>query len=208
MVVSLEVTETKNFRSLVDKSELHFKTLQKKDKKYFQLLENYFRENIQPVYGDQSQILEKIKTGKDRTCEFLTFCERPVGVLIYKNQLSEEFSNFGIKDGLELKTVFLLERKTKTSGLFLCSLLSRAAQMVLQKEGECIFGTVSSKKLEVLKVMCKLGFNIVETFKGKYIEDVDEYLICHRNPFYLINKIGETIQNNIIHKVQKNIKKV
>jgi hypothetical protein len=187
MGFSQQAIRSKEFKSTISHCELQFKTLQKKDKRAFQFLEKYFLEYIQPVYGNQSQILQKIKNGKDRTCEFLIFCGRPVGVLIYKNQLSEEFSKLGIEGGFELKTVFLLERKTKTSGLFLKSLLGRAAQLALQREGKCIFGTVSSKKLEVLKVMCKLGFSIVETFEGKYIENVDEYLICHKNPSYLIN---------------------
>lgn len=199
----------KNSKKQVNKLLLfQFKPLQKKDTKEFQLLNEYCHKNILPIYGDQAKIfLERVKAGKDRTCEFLVCCGRLVGLLIYKNQLSNEFNNFGIQNGFELKTTFLIEQKVKTSGLFLRLLMGRAAQMALQKNSSCIFGTVSAKKPEVLKVMHKLGFTIIHTFKNKYIENVDEYLICHKSPIDLI--INETTEKfkNIIQEIQYDIQK-
>lgn len=157
----------------------YFERLGKNSDRLIRLLEEYFKENIQPLYGDQRAFLDKIKEGKDRTCEFLFCNNKPVGVLIYKNQLSDEFAESGILQGLELKTVFLLEKRKKTAGLFLYYLLSHAANLTLDKQGICMFGTVSSQKPDVLKVMCKMGFKIIEMFKDKYIKGVDEYLICH-----------------------------
>lgn len=175
--------------------QIIFKTLRRRDKKLLNLLEGYFLEIIQPLYGDQSEFLKKIKEGKDRICEFLIYSEKAAGVAIYKNHTSNEFIDFGIENAIEIKTVFLFEKNKKTAGLFLRHLLSRPAQMAIDIDATCLFGTVSSKKPEILRMMCKLGFKIIETFQGKYIKGIDEYLICHPRPEDLL--IRHNLQEHV-----------
>jgi hypothetical protein len=66
--------------------------------------------------------------------------------------------------------------------------MNRVAKKCMELKATCVFGTVSAKKQGVLNVMLKLGFNVVATFRGKYIENTDEYLICHENPASLLIK--------------------
>jgi hypothetical protein len=177
------------FSKFLDKMQgnIEFKNLHLQDFQSVKILEDYISENIKPLYGNTAAgFLEKVKAGKDRTCEFLYYNDKPVGLIIYKYQLSDEFIEFGIKNGFELKSVFLIDKNRKTTGMFLYRLMCKAAQKAVEANATCIFGTVSAKKQDVLKLMIKLGFNVVQTFKGKYMDDVDEYLICHPNPHYLL----------------------
>jgi hypothetical protein len=177
------------FNKFLDKIQgnIEFKNLHLRDLQSVKILEDYISENIQPLYGNTAAgFLEKVKSGKDRACEFLYYNNEPVGLIIYKYQLSDEFIEFGIKSGFELKSVFLIDKNKKTAGVFLYRLMHKAAQRAVEANATCIFGTVSAKKQNVLKLMIKLGFKIVQTFKGKYIDDVDEYLICHSNLHHLL----------------------
>ncbi len=168
--------------------QVRFQPLQKGSPQLFDLLKTNFAEKIAPLYGDQTEIIKKTTDGHDRSCEFLFYQDKPSGVIIYKNDPSDEFIEFGAGNAIELKTILLIQKNTKTAGIFLKHLLTRVANQAVQTEAECIFGTVSSKKPEVLRVLCKLGFNVVTCFHGKYIEGVDEYLICHPSPYDLLIK--------------------
>jgi hypothetical protein len=171
-------------------SLLRFEVLSKKNSNLFELLQRYILEINPPIYGNQitEDFLKKIKEGKDRTCEFLVYRDVPVGVIIYKNKPNDEFADLGIKNGLELKTLLLLKKNFKTSGIFLRHLLSRAATKALELKASCVFGTVSSKKGEVLRIMLRLGFVIIKTFNSKYVKNINEHLICQRNPTELLIK--------------------
>ncbi len=94
--------------------------------------------------------------------------------------------NIYVKDGVEIKTIFLVDQNKKTAGLMLRYLLNQAANLAIEIRASCLFGTVSAKKPEVLKVMLKLGFQIATTFQGKYLENTDEYLIYHPRPYDLL----------------------
>lgn len=165
--------------------DLSFQILGADNHELMSLLEQYILENIQPIYGDQSGFLHKVREGKDRTCEFLLYRDNPVAFVIYKNAPSNEFAEFGVENGLELKTTVLLQKNSKTTGIFLRHLLGRVARRAVEMNADCFFGTISAKKQDVLRVMCRFGGNIVQTFNGIYLENVDEHLICHPNPLDL-----------------------
>jgi hypothetical protein len=161
--------------------QLRFRKLRKTDRKYWKLIEDFFIDQIQPLYGDQTKFLNKIREGIDRTTEIL-FCEtRPVGIIVYKCQLSDEYASLGIEKALELKTICLFEKKYKTAGLFLRFLMGRTAEHARKIHASSIVGTISSRKPDVLRVMQKFGFDVMQTFKDKYLSNADEFLMCHRN---------------------------
>ncbi len=168
------------------REQFFFKTLSKNDQELILILEEYFSEKIEPLYGNQSEFIRKIKEGKDRVCEFIFYGQKVCGIVIYKNHTSDEFADFGLKNSLEIKTIFLIDQKAKTAGLFLRYLLSRVAQYAIKINATSLFGTISAKKPEVLRVMRRLGFNAVATFKDKYLKNTDEYLMCHPFPYNLL----------------------
>ena len=168
-------------------SQIFIKTLESSDESYFNLVEEVFLEKIQPIYGKQQQALNKIKNGNDRICDFIVSNDKPAGLIVYKKELSDELNDFGIRKGIEIKTIFLIEPKIKTAGQFIKLLLSRPATHLKKLNGLCIFGTISALKPDVLRVMCKLGFEPVKIFHDKYIVGVDEYLVCHPFPEKLVS---------------------
>src|SRR5689334_20899995 len=79
---------------------------------YLKVIENTFTKMISPVYGDQNSAVAKLKEGKDRTCEVMLKYDNPVGIIVYKNILQNEY---GLSGALELKTLFLFNPE-KNSG--------------------------------------------------------------------------------------------
>ena len=58
-----------------------------------------FEKIIKPIYGPQEKAVKQIELSKDRTCEMLfDESDAPVGILVYKSDLQNEFKNFGIVD--------------------------------------------------------------------------------------------------------------
>jgi hypothetical protein len=180
--------------------QLEFKRLRKDDHQSLKLIEDFILSQIQPLYGDTG-FLNKVKEGKDRTTEILFYETRPVGMIIYKHALCDEYASFGIEKAFELKTISLFEKKQKTAGLFLRLLMGRLAQQAEKSHSSSIVATVSSKKPEVLRAMLKIGFNVMGTFKDKYLIDVDEFLICHRNLEKLVKDFDRYYPQNTLERM-------
>ncbi len=181
--------ESRKKNSLIKKN-ITFTTFHKNDEVLARLLETYFFEIVQPLYGDQREPLRKIKEGMDRICEFCFYSGKMAGMVVYKNHLSDEFLEDGIAKGIEIKTVFLVDKNAKTAGTIFKCLVGRAFRYAVKIKGSCLFATVSAQRPEVLRLMLKLGFKVVQTLPGKYIEGINEYLIHHPSPAEMLDQIS------------------
>ncbi|HVX00645.1 MAG TPA: hypothetical protein VHA52_09475 [Candidatus Babeliaceae bacterium] len=139
---------------------------------HFKIVKGGFGKIIAPVYGDQEKAIEKIKSGEDRTCEVMLNFANPLGVLVYKNKLQSEY---GLSQGLELKTLFLLN-PTKNSGNGFGSCLFKRVEVVAQEMGaKLIYCTASSKVDTSIRCAIKNGYEIIQTLEEN--EDQTLYLL-------------------------------
>ncbi len=142
-------------------------------------LTNIFNRILVPLYGSQADALEKIKQSKDRCCFLLSEENLPVGVIVFKTVLSNEFSQFGIVNSIEIKSLFVVNAENN-SGRGLGSVLfnkvvEEAEKLRINHEG--IHVTVSETKGESLNFFKRKGFKVVHRWVGKYIRDTTEYLL-------------------------------
>ena len=112
----------------------------------FTFVEEQFKRIVQPVYGDQSYALRKIGEGVDRTCRVLFENNKPVGLIVTKKALSNEFSHLNIKNALELKTLLVADPEQNAGKGINSKLLQEAEEVAKFKEASGIFVTVSEKQ--------------------------------------------------------------
>ncbi len=125
---------------------------------HFKIVQNTFQKLISHIYGDQNTALEKIKEGKDRTCELMMNYHNPLGIIVYKNSLQDEY---GLSNALELKTLLLLN-SNKNSGHGYGSRLFQRIDVVAKELGaSVIYCTASSKVEDSIKCAVKNGYKIV-----------------------------------------------
>jgi ribosomal protein S18 acetylase RimI-like enzyme len=158
---------------------VEFEQVSKLNLDRFALISEIFHRVLEPLYGPQAKALGQILESTDRKC-FLLFENRiPSGVLVFKTELSDEFERHGVKKSIEIKSLFV-DNSGKNSGRGLGSkLVERLTEEVnamdLGEEG--IHVTVSEKKPESLSFFQKKGFKITHEWKGRYADDVVEYLL-------------------------------
>jgi hypothetical protein len=68
-----------------------FEKLSKANSKHSAIVQKVFENVLAPLYGDQSLQFGKAIANLDRTCETLCLNDEPVGLLIFKNSLQNEF---------------------------------------------------------------------------------------------------------------------
>lgn len=102
------------------------------------------------VYGNQDHFLEKIRLGKDRECRLLFFEEMLYGILVYKTQPSFTFEAFGVVNALEIKTLILVRKSAKFSGLMLKALYREAGYSAIKIGANCLVGTIFHQSYQKL----------------------------------------------------------
>ena len=138
-----------------------------------------FHRILTPLYGPQDKAIGQIKASDDRKAYLLYEGETPVGVLVFKTVLTDEFEEFGVKNSVEVKSLFV-DQSQKNSGRGLGSaLVSKLKEEVenLHLGHESIHVTVSETKQESLLFFKKKGFEIVHTWDGRYFEGTKEHLL-------------------------------
>ncbi len=162
----------------VDAVQRLFHPVQRESEKMAEL-QKIFERILVPLYGSQTDALSKIESAKDRSCYLLCEENLPVGVLVFKTILSNEFSEFGIKDSIEIKSLFVVDSENN-SGRGLGSTLFQKAVEEASKLGlghKAFHVTVSETKEESLAFFKRKGFQIVHKWVGRYIDKVTEYLL-------------------------------
>ncbi len=143
------------------------------------ILTEIFNRILTPLYGSQEKALRQIQEGRDRTCFLLYEKETPVGVLVFKTELSDEFAEYQVRASVELKSLFI-DQSIQNSGRGLGSALidklkAEVAKLELPYQG--IHVTVSETKQESLLFFRKKGFEIKHEWPGRYTPGVTEYLL-------------------------------
>lgn len=157
----------------------------------FNHVQDYFNNEISPLYGDQKKALDKIAKGTDRSCEILTSTssDDELGIIVYKDSLSNEFSSLGFSKSFEIKTLFVINPQKNSGKRIATKLLRHIAKNAVDQKACSVFVTVSSAKPESLAFFLNYGFRIEKISKNHYIEGLDEYFLFHSAPQKLLTSI-------------------
>lgn len=133
----------------------------------------HLKKILEPIYGNQKAAIRKIESDKDRYCELMFKGNNPLGILIYKRELQCEY---GLRDGLELKTLFLLAPEKNSGKGFGSLLYKRIEEVARNMKTDIIFCTASEKSQKSMKCALKNGFQII-----RFLNDLNsknqEYLL-------------------------------
>lgn len=144
------------------------------------VVEDIFHRILTPLYGPQDKAIGQIRESKDRVCHLLYEDEIPVGVLVFKKVLSDEFEKeCGLVKSIEIKSLFV-DNSSSNSGKGLGSCLIDKLFREVTALGlghQSIHVTVSETKQESLQFFQKKGFQIVHEWRDRYISGVVEYLL-------------------------------
>lgn len=143
------------------------------------VISEIFNRILTPLYGSQDKAIEQIRESKDRKAFLMYEEEVPVGVLVFKTVLSDEFAQQNIRKSVEIKSLFV-DQSSQNSGRGLGSALVDKLKEEVEKMGlghEGIHVTVSETKQESLFFFQKKGFQIAHAWKDRYIKGVTEYLL-------------------------------
>lgn len=147
---------------------------------YMPQLRDIFEKIIKPLYGPQEDALNKIGQAKDRACYMLYEGNRPVGVIVFKTELSNEFASSNIHDSIEIKSLFVVD-STSNSGrglgtTLLNKIIEEGEKLKINHAGFHV--TVSETKQESLTFFQRKGFRIADEWRGKYKDATTEYLLA------------------------------
>lgn len=161
----------------------------------FSRIHDYFVHHITPLYGDQKNSLAKIYEGSDRVCELFQDpkSEEDLGFIVYKTWLSNEFTELGFSNTLEIKTLFVVNAKTNSGRRVASKMLLRIAEYAISHSAEAIAVTVSSGKAESLAFFLYSGFKIEAIKKNFYVHGLDEFFLFHSNPKSLVQYVRKKI---------------
>lgn len=142
-------------------------------------LQKIFKDILEPLYGSQEDALSKIALGKDRKCYLLYEQDHPVGVIAFKTVLSNEFVQLGVKESIEIKSLFVVDPENNSGKGLGSTLLNKVVEEAdkLNVNHESLHVTVSETKGESLTFFKKKGFRIVHKWDGRYKQGVSEYLL-------------------------------
>ena len=130
-----------------------------------------FCETIEPLYGDQSEVLAKIQAGIDRWATVLMRDDEPVGTLVYKIDLQTEH---GLDNAFEIKTLCLFDAERNSGKGYATNLLEAAEAAAQERQARAMFVTVAGDKPEVQAFFEKQGFGCVARLPEKFRAGVDE----------------------------------
>lgn len=139
---------------------------------HFRTVQSSFKKMIEPIYGDQKNAIVKIKEGLDRTCEVMLKHDNPVGMIVYKNKLQNEY---GLVSALELKTLFLFNPNKNSGHGFGSRLFQRIDEVAQEMVTNIIYCTASSKLENSIKCALKNGYKITRVLEQN--EDQILYLL-------------------------------
>jgi len=141
-------------------------------------LYSLFQTTIAPLYGDQEEALKKISDAKDRLAYLLVNEEKVLGVLVYKNTVTQEFALLGVDDAIELKTLFVVDAKTNSGIRLGTQLFNKCLEYAKSVKAGYIVVTVSEEKPESIKFFERKGFKKIDAMPNKYKVGVTEYIFA------------------------------
>ncbi len=161
-------------------------------------IKRFFFDKITPLYGDQTKAITKLIEAKDRTCIVLMQDSDPLGLVVYKKHLTDEFEKFGLRKYFEIKTLALIDPEANSGNRYGSLLLLSATKEAVRMNAEGLFVTVSSGKPEAYRFFSKMGFKPAQSVKNLYKQGFDEVYFAHNDPsqllIYLSTKKGYPIE--------------
>ncbi|MEM7174502.1 MAG: hypothetical protein AAF443_01035 [Chlamydiota bacterium] len=124
---------------------------------YFPLICKFFKNRIASLYGNQDKAIDKIKKGEDRACEIMLICDDPIGFIVYKTELQDEFD---LKDSFELKTLALFHPEVHSGKGYGSLLYDRVDYLARNKSAHCIFCTVNVNSKNPIKCLLKNKYKL------------------------------------------------
>ncbi len=174
----------------------------------FEHVRTFFEKTITPLYGDQAHALDQIYAGEDRTCEVLVVDQEEVGVIIYKDKITDEYSDLGFTKIFEIKTIVVINPEKNSGKRIASHLLYRIAKMAIAEKASGVFVTVSSEKPESLAFALNYGFKVEKLSKNHYVDGLDEFFLFHPSPERLLSKVSLELlrkQQNYITPIRKGL---
>lgn len=135
---------------------------------YFSIIKEQFEQVIAPIYGDQTTALAKIAEATDRICEVLLIEKNVMGVLVYKTEPNNEFEEYGAKQSLELKTLFVVNAHSQSGKGVGTLLIDRIKEVAKNDIFDSITVTISETRNDALTFFQKKEFKHVGSFADKY----------------------------------------
>ena len=137
-----------------------------------EILDNF----ISPIYGPQEKALASILTAADRRCEVLLATSSPatpvpLGLVVYKLQPTDEYSDFEVTNSVEIKTLCLAD-PSKTSGKgYGSALLKQVLLYANSVAASSTHVTISDIKPDSRLFFEKRGFKELSTLPNPHCND-------------------------------------
>ena len=144
---------------------------------HFSKVEEVFKSQIEPLYGNQDGALRKIRDGTDRRCEVLLYNDNPVGFVVYKREKQREYEREGLVDSFEVKSLVIIEPNDRNREIYGTMLVNRVMKLAQRNFAKNLHITVSERDQKMAEFFRSKGFSVGATWQDKYIKGVKEYLI-------------------------------
>lgn len=162
-------------------SSYHFEIV-KKSNPSFKVVEDVLKQQKTPLYGDQSNALEKIKAREDRRTEMLYSGTNPVGFFVYKKENQSKYSKRGLDNSLEVKSFVVLDQESAKIQFYGTMLLDRLTEIAQKNLAPHLYLTISEKESKLGEFLKAKGFEVKKTWDGKYVEGLKESLVSLKTP--------------------------
>jgi ASC-1-like (ASCH) protein len=149
---------------------------------HFSKVEEVFKSQIEPLYGNQDEAIRKIKDRTDRRCEILLYNDNPVGFVVYKKEKQREYEREGLVDSFEVKSLVIIEPSDRTREAYGAMLVNRVTKLAQRNFAKNLHITVSERDQKMAEFLKSKGFSVGKTWKDKYIKGVKEYLLSFSVP--------------------------
>src|SRR6218665_1819737 len=145
---------------------------------YFPLVKEQFENVIQPIYGPQDRALNGIERSTDRKCLLLLANKTPVGILVFKTDITEERKDSKYTGGcFVIKTLFVISSNNNNGKGYGSCLIDKAIEEAKERHATNMYVTVSESVPNALEFFKKKGFKIERGIEGKFTPGLTEFVL-------------------------------
>jgi len=145
---------------------------------HFPLVKDQFEKVLQPIYGIHARLLNGIESSSDRKCLLLLANQTPVGILVFKTDITEVRRDSKYTAGcFVIKTLFLINSTDNSDKGYGSRLIAKAIKEATERHATSMYVTVSESAPDALKFFQKKGFKIEKEIEGKFKPGVMEYVL-------------------------------
>jgi len=145
---------------------------------HFPLVKDQFEKVLQPTYGTQARALNGIESSTDRKCLLLLANQAPVGILVFKADITEVREDSKYTAGcFVIKTLFVINSTDNNGKGYGSCLIAKAIKEATERHATSMYTTVSASVPEALEFFQKKGFKIEKGIEGKFTPGVIEHVL-------------------------------